>query len=554
MTSLNAPGARALLIGTESCAANSKLPRVPAVEGTLNDLRQVLIDRCGVPEDRISPPVLNPVNPTELGTIVAEMADQAGDVLFVYYVGHGLVSAEGELYLATRASDTRPNRLAHTSLAYTSFRDCLLHSPARSIVVVLDCCFSGRAIAVLGDASDLTGVRGGYVLTSAAPDQFALAPEGERHTAFTGEMIRLLTEGDPDGPPTLTIRHAYKYLQRALPARGFPRPHQRASDSIQDLELATNPAYVPDRPTEPVAVSEPTKPETQTTWQKKGVLGLIAVIVALGIIGTAGRDWAPFLGGLRGSDEFYQFGLIQSLTPGVTLAGMAARIAYRSVPPVAGATVIVIAGIGGFLIGGGAGAAATFTTANFLRTWISPTAAIWTSVVVMLVLLTIARRWIKESEEHLPVPTAGLSQDQWRQATAERRRRMRKGDDLVLPPRDRGPVRAYARDIVDSRRHLIGMFQPLIWVFLLVFLASVLTRNYGVVHQYVAPVITVMLYAMFAEAALLARSVNKKVRTKFPESEEQPFSLGLYAFYRAIQFRSRRVPGPRVTPKDSTNI
>lgn len=131
MTSLNAPGAQVLLIGTESCAAVSELPRVPAVESTLNDLRRVLIDRCGLREDQISPPVLNPVNPTELGTVIAEAADQAGDVLFVYYVGHGLVSTGGELYLPTSVSDTRPSRLAHTSLAYTDFRKCSCYSARR---------------------------------------------------------------------------------------------------------------------------------------------------------------------------------------------------------------------------------------------------------------------------------------------------------------------------------------------------------------------------------------------------------------------------------------
>ena len=28
-------------------------------------------------------------------------------------------------------------------------------------------------------------------------------------------------------------------------------------------------------------------------------------------------------------------------------------------------------------------------------------------------------------------------------------------------PRDRGPVKAYIRDVVDSRPHLMGLFMPL---------------------------------------------------------------------------------------------
>jgi hypothetical protein len=145
-------------------------------------------------------------------------------------------------------------------LAYTAVRTSLLQSPARSIVVILDCCFSGRAVGVLGgldsaEAVDLARVNGGYVLTSTAGEELALAPPGARHTAFTGELIGLLTRGDPAGPPLLTLRHAYQYLTRVLPARGFPKPHCHASEWIDDLALALNPAYRPptDAPPEPDA-------------------------------------------------------------------------------------------------------------------------------------------------------------------------------------------------------------------------------------------------------------------------------------------------------------
>ncbi len=34
------------------------------------------------------------------------------------------------------------------------------------------------------------------------------------------------------------------------------------------------------------------------------------------------------------------------------------------------------------------------------------------------------------------------------------------GEEAFLLPRDQGPVRRYARDIVDSRRNLLGLFMP----------------------------------------------------------------------------------------------
>ena len=192
---------------------------------------------------------------------MTERAKQAQDVLVVCYVGHGLVSPGGELYLATTSTERQPELLAYTALAYAAVRTSLLQSPARSIVVILDCCFSGKAVGVLGAldsavAVDLAQVSGGYVLTSAAPEEVALAPPGARHTAFTGELIGLLVRGDPDGPPLLTLRYAFQHLTRVLPARGFPKPHRRASEWIDDLVLAPNPAYraVEDTPPEPDAV------------------------------------------------------------------------------------------------------------------------------------------------------------------------------------------------------------------------------------------------------------------------------------------------------------
>jgi hypothetical protein len=41
------------------------------------------------------------------------------------------------------------------------------------------------------------------------------------------------------------LRYAYQYLNRVLPAGGFPKPHRRASGLIDDLVLAPNPAYHP---------------------------------------------------------------------------------------------------------------------------------------------------------------------------------------------------------------------------------------------------------------------------------------------------------------------
>ncbi|MGH4019692.1 MAG: caspase, EACC1-associated type [Pseudonocardiaceae bacterium] len=193
--------------------------------------------------------VADPADPKEMGTALAEAAEQATRMLLVCFVGHGLLGPGGELYLATRSTDTRPGRLAHTATAYAAVRNSLLDTRAWTTVVLLDCCFSGRAVRVLGTppdaATELAEIRGAYVLTSAGGTELALAPEGEAHTAFTDEVIRLLWEGDPTGPAQVTLDHVYRHLCRALPARGCPKPRRLAADRAGELVIAVNTAYRP---------------------------------------------------------------------------------------------------------------------------------------------------------------------------------------------------------------------------------------------------------------------------------------------------------------------
>lgn len=136
-----------------------------------------------------------------------------------------------------------------------------------------------------------------------------------------------------------------------------------------------------------------------------------------------------------------------------------------------------------------------------------------------------------------------------RKAAAERRERMMAGDDRYLMPRDRGPVRAHVRDIVDSRRHLMGLFMPLV----LIVFATTLVQNV-IVQQFATLFCLALLLTMILEGTFLGRLVNKRVRAKHPDAQDRPLSLGWYAFTRAMQIRKLRVPRPRVTPKDAARI
>ncbi|MGI3224559.1 caspase, EACC1-associated type, partial [Streptomyces sp. GTA36] len=220
-----------------------------AVAASVRDLGQMLVERCGLDESNLRL-LLDPADPGELGRAVAEEIERATGLLWFHYVGHGLVSPSGHLHLATQGTRAEPGWLAYTALPYASVRDSLLQSGPSAMVVTLDCCFSGRAVGFLGPSpegleAELARIHGGFVLAAAAREELALAPKGAVHTAFTGELIRLLRQGDPQAGPQLTLLGASRYLQRSLGERGLPVPRQHASGRAGELVLCSNPAYRP---------------------------------------------------------------------------------------------------------------------------------------------------------------------------------------------------------------------------------------------------------------------------------------------------------------------
>lgn len=128
-----------------------------------------------------------------------------------------------------------------------------------------------------------------------------------------------------------------------------------------------------------------------------------------------------------------------------------------------------------------------------------------------------------------------------RAAMGQRRERMMSGEEAYLLPRDQGPIRRYARDIVDSRRNVLGLFMPCALLLLFIMLAM------PKVQILVSPAMLVLMMVMVIDALYLARKVNRAVDAKFPDNAETHFKLGMYAASRASQMRRMRAPRPVVS-------
>ncbi|NLG46890.1 DUF3043 domain-containing protein [Gordonia sp. (in: high G+C Gram-positive bacteria)] len=145
---------------------------------------------------------------------------------------------------------------------------------------------------------------------------------------------------------------------------------------------------------------------------------------------------------------------------------------------------------------------------------------------------------------------SSMTKTERKEISAERRRvrldqreKMMDGDEKYLMARDRGPVRKMARDIVDSRRNIAGLFLPFA-IFLLVML---MLPNLAIIGNLVL-LVFVLLVAI--DSIYLGRMVNRRVRERFPETTDTGFRLGWYCFTRAMQLRMMRAPRPQAKPGD----
>ncbi|MFI7605030.1 DUF3043 domain-containing protein [Micromonospora sp. NPDC049366] len=113
-------------------------------------------------------------------------------------------------------------------------------------------------------------------------------------------------------------------------------------------------------------------------------------------------------------------------------------------------------------------------------------------------------------------------------------------------PRDRGPERLLARNVVDSRR-TVGT-----WFFggaLIVLIGS----NAAMPAE--VRLVSNLLWGALAlgvvvDSILISRKIGKLVRERFPKSDQRMGSLYLYAIMRSITFRRMRAPAPRVNLGD----
>ena len=219
----------AILIGTNDY---SKLDKLEFAENDVREMAKVLLDLdiCGFDE------VIELINKNkeEISQRIEKVFKSAkkNDQVLIYFSGHGIPSYKFDLCLLFK--DTDPDSLLSTSLKFDYINECKEQSACNSVVVILDCCYSGAA-GMKGDfvqemLSTYSG-SGTILLTSTGQTGSSIAKEDQelKHGVFTHFLLKGLKEwaADYDDNGIITVDDLYKYTFNETKAKGLQRPQKK---------------------------------------------------------------------------------------------------------------------------------------------------------------------------------------------------------------------------------------------------------------------------------------------------------------------------------------
>ncbi|WP_405879278.1 DUF3043 domain-containing protein [Streptomyces sp. NBC_01136] len=134
---------------------------------------------------------------------------------------------------------------------------------------------------------------------------------------------------------------------------------------------------------------------------------------------------------------------------------------------------------------------------------------------------------------------AKRQRDERRSQMERQRQALANGDERYLPARDKGPVRKFARDFVDSRFCIAEFFLPMAVVILVLSMVRV-----GSLQNIALLLWLVVIVMIVADSIGIAIRLKKQLAARFPDVPKK--GAVAYALMRTLQMRRLRLPKPQV--------
>ncbi|MFI0978642.1 DUF3043 domain-containing protein [Streptomyces sp. NPDC021093] len=122
---------------------------------------------------------------------------------------------------------------------------------------------------------------------------------------------------------------------------------------------------------------------------------------------------------------------------------------------------------------------------------------------------------------------------------AKQREALASGDERYLPIRDKGPVRRFVRDYVDSRFCVAEFFLPMAVVILVMSMIQV-----GNLQTISLLLWMIVIALIVLDSIGLFIRLKKQLNTRFPDEPKR--GAVAYGLMRSLQMRRLRLPKPQV--------
>ena len=156
------------------------------------------------------------------------------------------------------------------------------------------------------------------------------------------------------------------------------------------------------------------------------------------------------------------------------------------------------------------------------------------------------KRAVAQSQRKAVVASTGNRKEDARRARERRREEMARqrealasGDERYLPVRDKGPVRRFVRDYVDSRFAVAEMFLPLAVIILVLSMVRVPSIQNIALLLWLGVIALIILDSI----GLFIR-LRKALHQRFPDEPKR--GAVAYGLMRTLQMRRLRLPKPQV--------
>lgn len=253
---------RAILVGN-STFADTKIPSLPAAPSCVEAMADLLTgELCGWPPNRVTR-LIDIASPSELARRLLAAVKGVQDTVLLYYVGHGMRTSEGQLALALGDTEADPESLPHTASLYEAVAKILRGCPARTKLVILDCCHAELGTRAnfqfqSADMAEAYPIDGLYFIGASKRHEKAKAPIGGGLTYFTSALLETVQDGIPGGPDMLRLDQIFIALRSRLLRANLPEPVESGARGARHYPFARN--------TAPPEATDDSPPPKTTPW------------------------------------------------------------------------------------------------------------------------------------------------------------------------------------------------------------------------------------------------------------------------------------------------